>query len=185
MRRVGVLAVVLVAGCTAGGSRQEPPGARDRSMRSSPTARAAAAPLPVSSTEVQLPGRCAATEVAAKLGEFLSDLNARDAIAVVDAFDPAGFLWEAGGHFDPPNGTLGGMRTPSDVEGFMRELDVRGERWVDGSVISPVGDANLPAETGFGLGFTTVRGGVRRDAGAKVVISCDTGLITHMAGPSL
>jgi hypothetical protein len=52
-------------------------------------------------------------------------------------------------------------------------------------VSSPVGNANLPAETGFGLRFTAAGAAGRRQAGAKVVVSCARGLITHMAGPGL
>jgi hypothetical protein len=173
MVRVSLLTLLLAVGCTAGATRGV-----------SPATRRAVSPLPVSTTNVALPGRCAAAEVGARLGEFLSNVNARNGPGVARAFDPAGFLWEPRQHADPPNGTAGGLRTTMDIEQFLSELKAGKERWVDGSVSGPVGDANLPAETGFGLGFTVVGAGARHFTGAKVVISCVTGLITHMAGPS-
>lgn len=117
------------------------------------------------------------------MGKFLADVNAKEAAAVARYFDPAGFVWEVNDHRDPPNGTAGGLRTVGAVDSFMRELRPRGERWIDGSLISPLGTANLPDETAYGLTFTIITGAAQRSGAAKVAITCATGLITHMVGP--
>ena len=118
------------------------------------------------------------------MGQFLADVNARDGAAVARFFDASGFLWEVNQHMNPPNGTAGGLRTVADIAAFMTELEARGDRWTNGSLASPAGTANLPEQTGYGLHFTIADAGKKRLGGAKVVMTCSTGLITHMAGPN-
>jgi hypothetical protein len=178
--RVAVCAICLplLTACT--GSSRTP------TVTSEPTGKpprqATISPLPASTTAVRLPGPCGPVAEGQRLAELLADVNAADGAAAAKLFAPNG-LWEPYEHLDPPNGTLGSLRTAGDISAFVREVHQRGERWTDGRLLSPEGSANLPEATVYGLSITVLVGGRARSDGGKVAVDCGTGRITHMVGP--
>jgi hypothetical protein len=185
MAKVDVLTLALMVACTSGCASSASPvsGGRPVDSPSSSGPPGLQAPLFASPTGLSLPASCAPTAVGAHLATLVSSVNARDSAAVVSLFAP-GFLWEVNEHMDPPNGTAGGLRTPADITAFLGELRGRRERWTEGSLVNPVGSANLPEQTGYGFGFSIVEAGRSRAGGGKVVIDCVSGRIIHMVGPT-
>lgn len=183
----GILAVAgvcLLAGCVDGNRMAESPpgGTPSPSMNAS----SLVAPLVASSPGVELPGPCGVESVGRRLAMLIQAVNRRDGKALARSFQFGPDLrWETYGHFDPPNGTAGGLRTRVEIEAFVDELSAGREVWTNAALVSPLGSAGLPEVAGYGLSFTVVRGGgAEIAAGAKVAMDCRTGLITHMVGPS-
>jgi hypothetical protein len=146
------------------------------------SARALISPLPASSTALHLPVLCAPVPVGRQIAQLLADVNAGDGSAAARHF-AADALWESYEHLNPPNGTSGGLASRADIKVFVQEVHGRGEKWTHGQLVSPVGSANLPEATGYGLAFTVMLDGTSRSDGGKVAVDCKSGLITHMVGP--
>lgn len=90
--------------------------------------------------------------------------------------------WEIYDHADPPNGTQGALRTLDAIAAVVREIHARGEVWVSEQVVPPTQrDNGSPAVYGFSISITS--GGTKTHGGAKVVIDCATGRVSHMVGP--
>jgi hypothetical protein len=120
--------------------------------------------------------------VGRQVAQLLADVNAGDGSAAARHFAADG-LWEPYEHLNPPNGTAGGLVSKADIKAFVREVHGRGEQWTHGRLVSPVGSANLPEASAYGLAITVVLNGTSSNDGAKVAVDCKSGLITHMVGP--
>jgi hypothetical protein len=120
--------------------------------------------------------------VGRQLAQLLADVNAGDGPAAAQHFAVDG-LWEPYEHLNPPNGTAGGLTSKATITAFVQEVHRRGEKWTHGRLVSPVGPANLPEATGYGLAITVMVDGASQGDGGKVAVDCKSGLITHMVGP--
>lgn len=177
--------LVLAVACSAGDAPLARSGSGGSpSSSGSPLRAVGVVPLPASSTALRLPARCGPSAVGLRAAELLAAVNSGDGQSAARQFKPGEALWEAYGHADPPNGTAGGLRSDQDIAAFVAEIRRRGEVWTDGSLLTPVGDANLPDSTGYGLRFTVTLGGQQRADGGKVAVDCATGFLTHVVGPS-
>lgn len=175
---VVVFSLMVTAGCTSDGR-----GATDTTVSADQPPRPAdVTPLPASSTALKLPTLCAPDAVGRQLAGLMWDVNAGDGAGAWRRFEADG-LWEAYDHMNPPNGVRGGLTSEAAVKAFVQEVRRRGEVWAAGRLASPVGPANLPAATGYGLTLAITAGPTSRRDGGKVAISCRTGRIIHMVAP--
>jgi hypothetical protein len=116
---------------------------------------------------------------------LVADMDAGNGTAVAAHFLAGPDLrWEVYGHFDPPNGSKGALRTATAIASFAHEVRASHDLWTYLAAVPPVGNAGLPDTAVYGLSLRIKANAGERAAGAKVVIDCNSGRITHMVGPN-
>jgi hypothetical protein len=138
----------------------------------------------LSPTPLSLRGGCAVEDVTERLEALARDVSLGDGTAVAAHFRGGPDLrWEVREHFDPPNGTLGALRTLDAISAFAEVIHQRGEVWTTGEVIPPAQHTD-GAPAVYGARVTATAPGATLTSPVKVVIDCATGRVTHMVGPS-
>ncbi len=140
----------------------------------------------IGSTTVALTGRCTPDRVARHLISRLDAFDSGRARAFSRAF-PAGTK-SARWVFNPYDdealpGYRSALKTQPGIERIARALYRRGDGWTATRLLPPCGSASSSRAT-YGLSLRVTRRGLPSyDAGAKVIIDCDSGRITRWNGP--
>lgn len=170
-RRVAGLAAtaLCLAGCVRGGAEVAPPSLD-------------AAPSATQQSSATLFGPCQPAAVAERMSAFVNDITRHDGAKIALHFLVSPELrWEVNEHFDPPNGTAGALRSREQIKRFAD--DIR-EVWHVTDLAPPAGTAGLPDTAVYGVALRITSGSQEREGGAKLVVDCASGMISHMVGPN-
>jgi hypothetical protein len=131
-------------------------------------------------TPLRLPGRCGPAMVKTRVAGALRAFNLAGAKAFARTFTRGATMQPYTGSQPPPN-----LRGRSQIAAFAIRRAARSDGWTAAKLFPPTGTVGLPTEAIYGmtLRVSSPHGG--GENGAKLVIDCRSGLISHWVGPGL
>jgi hypothetical protein len=132
---------------------------------------------------VRLPPRCDVTHVQARI------------LSIVHAFntgrgDSFGRYFTRRPSFQPYTSDVGrryatgGVVTHRELTRFVNSRYAAGDGWTVSQLLTPQGNAGLPATAIYGLRLEVSYPGGSIGGGSKIVFSCSSGLVRRWVGPS-
>ena len=137
----------------------------------------------VDPTSVELPRPCDVAHVKPRLLSIVHAFNTGRGRTFADQFTPRP-------SFQPYTGDAGRRYathprvTSRELTRFVNARYAAGDGWTASRLEPPLGDAGLPAEAIYGLSLTVSYPRGRIDGGAKIIISCSSGLVRRWVGPA-